>query len=166
MKANSTQIIEEFRGDMLVSRELLRAIAKRIVDNVHPEKIILFGSYAYGEPTLDSDIDLLVIMKSDKRPIERADEVSDLFPRRYFGLDVLARTPKEIRERLRLGDDFIRQITTEGKVLYARKHTIGARLGRQGGDGLQRSTRSRSTAKRPAARQSSVRLRPVRGKVS
>ncbi len=82
--------------------------------------MILFGSYAYGEPMLDSDIDLLVVMQSKKRPVERSDQVSDLFPRRYFGLDILARTPREIRERIRLGDDFIKHITEQGKVLYER----------------------------------------------
>lgn len=55
MSHSATNIIEDFRGDTLVSPALLRAITKRIVENIHPEKIILFGSYAYGEPTLDSD---------------------------------------------------------------------------------------------------------------
>jgi uncharacterized protein len=162
MKKPSTQIIEEFRGETLVPRELLRAMTQRIVENIHPEKIILFGSYAYGEPTLDSDIDLLVIMNSQKRPVERADEISDLFPRRYFGLDILARTPSEIRERIRIGDDFIKQITEQGKVLYERKPANSTRLGRQSGNGLQRRARSRTTPQRPSARQSGVRLRTVR----
>ncbi len=141
MKNSTTNIIEEFRGDTLVPPELLRAITKRIVENIHPEKIILFGSYAYGEPTLDSDIDLLVIMRSDKRPVERSDEISDLFARRSFGLDVLARTPREIRERIRLGDDFIKHIIEEGKVLYERKPSNTRRLGGKSGNGFQSRAR-------------------------
>lgn len=72
---------------------------------------------------MDSDIDLLVIMRSKKRPVERSDEISDLFPRRYFGLDILARTPRKVRERIRMGDDFIKRITEQGKVLYEHKRT-------------------------------------------
>ncbi|MCC7161289.1 MAG: nucleotidyltransferase domain-containing protein [Anaerolineae bacterium] len=53
--SNSTRIIEDFRGKTLVPPALLRAITKRIVENIHLEKVILFGSYAYGEPTLDSN---------------------------------------------------------------------------------------------------------------
>lgn len=155
-------VIEDFRGDTLVSPALLRAITKRIVENIHPEKIILFGSYAYGEPTLDSDIDLLVIMRSKKRPVERSDDISDLFPRRYFGLDVLVRTPREVRERIRLGDDFIKQITKEGKVLYERKPSNSRGLGSKSGNGFQSRARPRKPQKRPAARQSGVRLRAVR----
>jgi predicted nucleotidyltransferase len=162
MKNPSTNTIEEFRGDTLVPRELLRAITKRIVENIHPEKVILFGSYANGEPTLDSDIDLFVIMPSKKRPVDRADDISDLFPRRYFGMDILVRTPREVRERIRLGDEFIQDITENGKVLYERKLPNSSGLGRQSGNGLQGRTRSRAAAKRPVARQGRVRLRPVR----
>lgn len=161
MRNATTNIIEEFRGDTLVPPALLRAITKRIVENIRPEKIILFGSYAYGEPTLDSDIDLLVIMRSKKRPVERSDEISDLFPRRYFGLDVLARTPREIQEQIRLGDDFMKQITEEGKILYERKKATGGRLGGKSRNGFQSRARPCQSQKRPVTRQSGVRLRAV-----
>ena len=49
-----------------ITEELIREIKDRIVSAVHPEKIIIFGSYAYGTPTKDSDLDLLVIMPSDE----------------------------------------------------------------------------------------------------
>ena len=48
-----------------INEELIKEIKNRIVSEVHPEKIILFGSYAYGTPTKDSDVDLLVIMPSE-----------------------------------------------------------------------------------------------------
>lgn len=162
MKKASTDIIEQFRGETLVPRELLRAITRRIVENVHPEKVILFGSYAYGEPTLDSDIDLFVIKRSKKRPVDRADEISDLFPRRGFGMDILVRTPSEVRERIRLGDSFIKDITEKGHVLYDRKHTAISRLGRKSRNGFQKRTRSRKPEKESTARQGSVRLRAMR----
>jgi predicted nucleotidyltransferase len=147
----------------MVTRKLLREITERIVDAVNPEKIILFGSYAYGKPTLDSDIDLLVIMRSRQRPIERARAISDLFLHRRFGMDILVRTPGELKERLRIGDYFFREITQRGKVLYERR--VNARVGRQSGNGFQRRARSCAKAQGPTARQGDVRLRSVRGKV-
>lgn len=159
---NSTNIIEEFRGDSLVPPELLRAITKRIVEHIKPEKIILFGSYAYGEPTLDSDIDLLVIMKNSNRSIENAMTVDKLFADRRFGMDILVRTPLELKTRIDRGDMFLEEITKRGKILYERRNANGSRLGRKSGNGLQGRARSRKPQKRPAARQSGVRLRAVR----
>lgn len=125
---------------------------------MHPDKIILFGSYAYGKPTVDSDIDLLVIMESDQRPIERTGAVSDLFAERHFGMDILVRTPEELAERLAMGDDFLREITSRGKVLYARQYK---RMGSQSRKRLPGSSRSGKKAQRTAAGQRRIRLRPV-----
>jgi len=160
--ASTSSIIEEFRGDTLVPPKLLRAITKRIVENIHPEKIILFGSYAYGKPTLDSDIDLLVILPSRKRSIENAMVIDKLFSNRRFGMDILVRKPQELKARLAIGDVFMEEITQRGKVLYERRNTNGSRLGGKSGNGFQSRTRPRKSKKRPAARQSGVRLRAVR----
>lgn len=86
-----------------------------------PEKIILFGSYAMGKPSVDSDIDLLVIMDTDKQREERFYQVSQLLRPRPFPMDILVRTPEEITRALEKGDQFIREIMTKGKILYARK---------------------------------------------
>ncbi|MBI4670273.1 MAG: nucleotidyltransferase domain-containing protein [Chloroflexi bacterium] len=161
MGRDSTRVIEEFRGETLVTRELLRAITKRIVEAVDPEKIILFGSYAYGEPTLDSDIDLLVVMKSRQRSIENAMAIDKLFSNRRFAMDIIVRTPQELRHRLALGDIFMTEINQKGRILYDRRDHHRARLGRQSRNGLERRARSRAASKRPAARQGSVRLRAV-----
>ncbi len=159
---NSTvRVIDEFKGDTLVTRELLRAITRRIVEAVHPEKVILFGSYAYGEPTLDSDIDLLVVMKSSKRSIENAIAVDKLFSNRRFGMDILVRTPQELRHRLAIGDIFMQEITDKGKVLYERRHRDSSRLGRESGNGLRKRARPRTAANKPTPRQSRIRLRAV-----
>lgn len=143
MKNPTANIIEEFRGDRLVPRELLRAITKRIVENIHPEKVILFGSYAYGEPTLDSDIDLLVGMKSRKRSIENAMAIDKLFSNRRFGMDILVRTPRELKGRLDLGDMFLEEITEKGKVLYERRSTNSSRLGSKSRNGFHRFVRNK-----------------------
>ena len=83
----------------------------------HPHKVILFGSYAGGKPTADSDVDLLVAMKTPLPNVEQAvairREIEFSFP-----TDLLVRTPRQIAERLALGDVFMREVVTKGIVLY------------------------------------------------
>ncbi|MBI4358904.1 MAG: nucleotidyltransferase domain-containing protein [Candidatus Omnitrophica bacterium] len=97
---------------------LLRKVIRQIVEGVHPRKIILFGSYASGKPHEDSDVDLLIVMPSRKRPVERAVDVSKVLRFHPFPMDILVRTPQELERRLRLGDIFFRDIVTKGKLLY------------------------------------------------
>lgn len=96
----------------------IRAAAKKIAEKIHPEKIILFGSYAYGKPNSDSDVDFLVIMRSKLRPVERARRISTIFNPYPFPMDILVRTPQEIRKRISMGDFFIQEIIEKGVVLY------------------------------------------------
>lgn len=97
-------------------REIERSVA-RIVDQFHPVRVILFGSHAYGTPSSDSDVDLLVIMETETRPVEKAVEIRAAveFP---FPTDLLVRTPQQVHERQRLGDPFFREIADKGLVLY------------------------------------------------
>ena len=85
-----------------------------------PEKIILFGSYAYGAPNPHSDVDLLIIMKTRASLKERSWAVSRLLLPRPFPVDILVKTPKEVKEALKSGDFFLREILTRGKALYER----------------------------------------------
>ena len=64
-------------NDKRQTQEMIQDIVQRIVAGYSPQKIILFGSYAYGEPDEDSDIDLLTIKDTNKRPIERWDVLLD-----------------------------------------------------------------------------------------
>jgi len=101
--------------------ETLPAAIERIVSKLKPEKIILFGSYAYGNPTPDSDVDLLVIMKTKAKEIDRFVAVSNLLYPRQFPVDILVKTPKEMEaETRKKGNFFMREILKKGKVLYAR----------------------------------------------
>jgi uncharacterized protein len=101
--------------------ETLPAAIERIVSELKPEKIILFGSYAYGNPTPDSDVDLLVIMKTKAREIDRYVAVSNLLYPRQFPVDILVKTPKEMEaEARKIGNYFMREILKKGKVLYER----------------------------------------------
>jgi predicted nucleotidyltransferase len=101
-----------------VTRKQIDAVVQKIVQEFHPEKVILFGSYAYGKPNADSDVDLLVVMESDERPARRAIRVVRQLLDVPFPMDVLVRTPQEVRQRLQMNDCFVREIVERGRVLY------------------------------------------------
>ncbi len=103
-----------------ITSEVIQEIAWRIAAQFAPEKIILFGSRAWGNPSAESDVDLLVIMESDKRPARRSAEISMACRPPMVAMDILVRTPEEIQERLRIKDPFLLQILEKGKVLYER----------------------------------------------
>jgi uncharacterized protein len=107
-------------GFIPVTEEILAEIVRRIVTALHPERVILFGSYAYGTPSDHSDVDLLVILETDARPADRYLAVSRLIRPRPFPLDIVVKTPDEITQTLVKGDYFISEIVTQGRVLYAR----------------------------------------------
>jgi len=98
----------------------LRPAIQKIVAELNPEKIILFGSYAYGIPSPDSDVDLLVVMKTRASLKDRSWAVSRLLMPRPFPVDILVKTPKEIEKALGAGDFFLKEIITRGRVLYDR----------------------------------------------
>ena len=102
-----------------VGRSLLQA-TDRIVREIDPERIILFGSYASGQPTPDSDVDLLIIMRTNLSPLDRYLLVSRILDPRPFPVDILVKTPEEIEQGLQRGDTLIGQIMREGLVLYER----------------------------------------------
>jgi len=100
--------------------EALPAAVQRLAAALQPEKIILFGSYAYGQPTVDSDVDLLIIMDSVAPSAERYLTASRLLYPRPFPVDILVRTPHEIDQAIQKGDFFIEEIVSRGRVLYER----------------------------------------------
>ena len=100
----------------------IRKLCKRIAEAYQPEKIILFGSHAYGKPTPESDVDLLIVMDYEGRPIEQTlkihRELDIVTP-----VDVLVYSPKEVDERLEDGDMFIVDVMRRGKVMYEGEHS-------------------------------------------
>ena len=100
-----------------ITMRQIEDVSRRIADEFHPERVLLFGSYAWGAPTEDSDVDLLVILPFDGKAVAKSVEMR-LKIRPPFPVDLLVRTPEKIRERLALGDPFIRSILEEGEVLY------------------------------------------------
>jgi predicted nucleotidyltransferase len=89
---------------------------------VHPEKIILFGSYAYGKPTEDSDVDFLVIHRASTRParLNVAYKAHTALSYRSFPVDIVVRSERQMRDRVGHGDFFLDEITAKGQVLYER----------------------------------------------
>jgi len=81
------------------------------------ERVILFGSYARGQVTDDSDVDLLVIISFEGRNVDKSVEIR-MKLRPQFPVDLLVRTPEKVQQRIEMGDGFIREIVEEGKVLY------------------------------------------------
>ena len=95
----------------------IQTLAEEIARKFQPDKIVLFGSYAYGTPSRDSDVDLLVILKTKQRPPEQAVAIRRAV-KCPFPLDLLVRTPEQVKERLHLGDYFLQEIMSQGKILY------------------------------------------------
>lgn len=109
----------------LVADEKLKAYILKIVEKIRteyrPEKIILFGSYAYGKPTRDSDIDLLIIKETNERPIDRRVRIRRIVDiREPISFSPIVLTPKELAFRFEMEDQFLKEILNKGEILYAR----------------------------------------------
>jgi uncharacterized protein len=101
----------------VLTADRIQELSQQIAAQFTPERIILFGSHAYGTPTADSDVDLLVVMPFEGQPFRQAAEILNrLSP--TFSVDLLVRTAEELNERLALGDFFLQEIVTKGKILY------------------------------------------------
>jgi len=102
-----------------IPKAAINDVVRQIAEKFKPNKIILFGSYAYGKPTRVSDVDLLVVMRTKLK--ESRQEIRILTSIDYhFGVDLLVRTPKTLKTRIALGDAFLKEIVSKGKVLYER----------------------------------------------
>src|ERR1700752_2054634 len=106
---------------------VIRQFAREVVQQFRPEKIILFGSHAYGQPHADSDVDILVVMPA-RNEMSQAARIR-LAIEAPFPMDLLVRTPKTLEWRLKEGDWFLREVVAKGKVLYEEVHR---RVGEKG----------------------------------
>ena len=100
-----------------------RDMVERIKNKYTPEKIILYGSFAYGHPDRNSDIDLLIIKDTSERPIDRrvrVRRIADIKDSSYPAFSPIVLTTKELNRRLQVGDQFVEEIISKGKVLYAK----------------------------------------------
>jgi len=105
----------------MITLDQIKELSNRIASEFCPQRIVLFGSFVQGKPAKDSDVDLLVILpfkgKSVHKSVEMRMEIRPPFP-----LDLLVRTPDKIKERISMGDMFMRDILEKGKVLYEADH--------------------------------------------
>ncbi|MBI4063249.1 MAG: nucleotidyltransferase domain-containing protein [Elusimicrobia bacterium] len=96
----------------------LEKITQRIAGQIHPKKILLFGSRAYGRPSKDSDLDLLVILKKSLNKHKRYILVDKAIGEHIYPIDLLVRSEKEVEKRLAIGDCFFAEILKKGRTLY------------------------------------------------
>jgi predicted nucleotidyltransferase len=121
-----------------IPMRVIRRYSRAIAEEFHPDKIILFGSYAYGTPHEDSDVDLLVVMPVRDVHAQEVRILLRLEP--PFPLDLLVRSPKEMDWRLEEGESFTTTIASQGKVLYEKVHK---RVGQKSRGRLRRRKASR-----------------------
>ena len=103
------------------ARRIMSELVGRLAAQYAPDKVILFGSYAYGVPGPDSDIDLLIIKRTQAPFLERWRQVRRILsdPRRLLPIETLVLTPDELSDRLACGDRVLQGIIDRGEVLYA-----------------------------------------------
>jgi len=103
----------------VVKKADIRKLARRIGREFHPERVVLFGSFAEGRATADSDVDLLVVLPFHGTPLRKSVEILNRLDVR-FPLDLVARRPGDVRRRYAEGDPLIRDALDRGEVLYER----------------------------------------------
>src|SRR5205809_8011271 len=125
-----------YRGADIPMR-VIRRFARQVAERFHPDKIILFGSYAYGTPHADSDVDILVVMPA-RNQLDQAFKIHIMIDP-PFPVQVIVRTPYNLGWRLAEKESFHTEIVTKGKVLYEK-----------GDSGVGAKGRSRSSRCPPA----------------
>jgi predicted nucleotidyltransferase len=114
-----TILVPTINSRQRIPRRAIDDIVYQIVQQFDPERIILFGSYAYGQPRRESDVDLLVVMDTPLKETDQAVRICQAIDY-HFGLDLIVRTPDTVTRRLALGDPFLREVISQGTVLYER----------------------------------------------
>lgn len=105
----------------MVRKEEIQQLSDNIAREFRPECIILFGSYAYGNPTGDSDVDLLVVLPFEGKAAHKALEIlMKVNPR--IPVDLVVRTPEQVRNRIANNDWFMREVFEKGRKLYESHH--------------------------------------------
>ncbi|MBT3602546.1 MAG: nucleotidyltransferase domain-containing protein [Candidatus Latescibacteria bacterium] len=106
--------------DTTVSDKIIDQMVQKIVTQFDPFQVILFGSYATGNPTLDSDLDLFVVMPSDLPRHKRSAQIRLLFPSAPCPMDILVYTPQEVERWSGVVNHIVTNVMATGKVIYER----------------------------------------------
>ncbi|NOT01307.1 MAG: nucleotidyltransferase domain-containing protein [Phycisphaerales bacterium] len=105
----------------MVTMNEIQDFGRRIGRHFRPLRVILFGSYARGDVTEDSDVDLLVVLPFTGKSVYQSVKIRmQLEP--AFPVDILVRTPEHVQQRLEMGDPFMKEVLREGRVLYEADH--------------------------------------------
>jgi predicted nucleotidyltransferase len=104
----------------MIEQDKISEIIKKIASGYNPDKIILFGSYAAGNPNEDSDLDLFVIKDSDLPRPQRTVHVRKMLYGAMIPIDLIVYTPKEIEESKENKFSFVYKVLNTGKILYER----------------------------------------------
>lgn len=107
----------------MVSMERIRELTEQIVALYRPQRVVLFGSYAYGFPTADSDVDLLVVLPCQDKASPKAAEILNA-ENPQFPVDLLVRTPEQVRQRLAWNDFFL---PCARRIDESQRHPLGRR---------------------------------------
>ena len=107
----------------MIRRQDIKEWCETVAREFRPDRIVLFGSYARGNPTEDSDVDVLVVMPLGRgqRDVRRAAAIRDRV-RASFPMDLIVRSPQQIARRLAQGDSFVADVLRHGRLMYEAEH--------------------------------------------
>jgi len=142
---SSTDTPERVYWGADIPMRVIRDFARRVAERFQPDKIILFGSHAYGTPNADSDVDILVVMPA-RNEIDQSIRIRWAVPA-PFPIELLVRTPQNLQWSLEEGDWFLREIVTQGKVRYEKAdRRVGAKSRRRLSSLRKNSSKRRSVS--------------------
>jgi predicted nucleotidyltransferase len=99
----------------------LKNIVDKIINNFNPDKIILFGSYAYGHPNVDSDVDIMIVMDTDEKPHKRAVSVRKVLKGIGIPKDIIVKTPEEFERFKDIVGTIVYPAAHKGRIIYERR---------------------------------------------
>jgi predicted nucleotidyltransferase len=105
----------------MVEMKRIKDLTSQIAREFNPERIILFGSHAYGQPGEDSDVDILVVLPFKGKPVRKAIEIRNRI-NPGIPVDLIVRTPEQVAERIANNDWFMREIVEKGRTMYEANH--------------------------------------------
>ena len=104
----------------MISRTEIERVARELGKAADAERVILFGSYARGDATEDSDVDLIVIAENDAPRHRRSSKLYGLLRPHPFPMDLVVYTPSEVEKGSRSKHSFLSKVLQYGKIVYAR----------------------------------------------
>ncbi|MFQ5687165.1 MAG: nucleotidyltransferase domain-containing protein [Candidatus Scalindua sp.] len=106
----------------MVNKDSIKHVARDMAISINAERVILFGSYARGDATEQSDVDLMIIAKSNLPRFKRSRELYKLLRPHPFAMDIVVYTPHEVEKGKKTKVSFVSTVLKEGKTLYVRRN--------------------------------------------